>query len=230
MENESIEVPISEEGGTGLPPEIPPSAPSEAPKTDPTAEKVEEVPVPTVPELYELPDGRKVDAKTLYKEHTENLLPEFTRRSQELAELKKGTTLTETKPTEEWVPQTFEELLAKAEERVFKSMEEKQQQQTQVRQEVETQVANQLNEIKALDASLNENALFVHATKYGFRDLKLAHQNMRDMSEMAKKVQGETAKNIAKRQDPVSSTPGATGIRPDPSAFENAAAYLRSLK
>ena len=37
-------------------------------------------------ELFELPDGRKVDAATLQTEWKENFAPEFTRRSQELAE------------------------------------------------------------------------------------------------------------------------------------------------
>jgi len=39
--------------------------------------------------LYKLPDGREVTADEVYKEYVENLLPEFTRRSQELAELKR---------------------------------------------------------------------------------------------------------------------------------------------
>ena len=41
------------------------------------------------PKLYKLPDGREVTADDLYKEHTENLLPEFTRRSQKLAEIER---------------------------------------------------------------------------------------------------------------------------------------------
>ena len=45
--------------------------------------------------LFKLPDGREVSADDLYKEHTEKLLPEFTRRSQELAEYKRQTQETE---------------------------------------------------------------------------------------------------------------------------------------
>ena len=40
-------------------------------------------------EVFELPDGRKVDAKTLSKEWKENFYPEFTRRSQKLSEFQK---------------------------------------------------------------------------------------------------------------------------------------------
>lgn len=40
-------------------------------------------------ETFDLPDGRKVDAKTLSSEWKDKFYPEFTRRSQELAELRK---------------------------------------------------------------------------------------------------------------------------------------------
>jgi hypothetical protein len=40
-------------------------------------------------ELFELPDGRKVDAATLSKEWKENFMPEFTKRSQTLAEIER---------------------------------------------------------------------------------------------------------------------------------------------
>ena len=53
----------------------------------------EEVPVveetPAVDELFELPDGRKVDAATLQTEWKDNFAPEYTRKAQELADLKK---------------------------------------------------------------------------------------------------------------------------------------------
>uniref|UniRef100_A0A7V3N5P3 Uncharacterized protein n=1 Tax=candidate division CPR3 bacterium TaxID=2268181 RepID=A0A7V3N5P3_UNCC3 len=44
--------------------------------------------------LYTLPDGRKVTAEQVYEEY-QKLLPEFTRRSQELSELKKKTEIVE---------------------------------------------------------------------------------------------------------------------------------------
>jgi predicted NAD-dependent protein-ADP-ribosyltransferase YbiA (DUF1768 family) len=45
--------------------------------------------------LFELPDGRKVDASTLSKEWKENFYPEFTRRSQQLADIKRAEAETE---------------------------------------------------------------------------------------------------------------------------------------
>jgi predicted NAD-dependent protein-ADP-ribosyltransferase YbiA (DUF1768 family) len=46
-------------------------------------------------ELFELPDGRKVDSTTLSKEWKENFYPEFTRRSQKLAEIERRNSETE---------------------------------------------------------------------------------------------------------------------------------------
>ena len=40
--------------------------------------------------LYKLPDGREVTADEVFKEYTENLLPEFTRRSQKLKAYEKA--------------------------------------------------------------------------------------------------------------------------------------------
>jgi hypothetical protein len=47
--------------------------------------------------LYKLPDGREVTADDLYREHTENLLPEFTRRSQKLADYERRMAETESR-------------------------------------------------------------------------------------------------------------------------------------
>jgi predicted NAD-dependent protein-ADP-ribosyltransferase YbiA (DUF1768 family) len=59
-------------------------ATEQAPQEQSTSEQVV-----SESKLYKLPDGREVSADDLYKEHTEKLLPEFTRRSQELAEFKR---------------------------------------------------------------------------------------------------------------------------------------------
>lgn len=215
------------------------NVPAEAPSVEPTQETPAPVeaaqPAEPVAELYELPDGRKVDAETLSKEWKQNFYPDYTRKSQELAKVK-----TEPLPTKEtpqspfadptYVPSSYEELLQVAEERALKAIEAKEQARIDAQTTLENAVAGQLDSIKKVDPTLNENALFLHATKYGFRDLSVAYQNMKDMSAIVKSVQQTTAANIAKRNDPVSVTPGATGQRPDPSQFANAREYLRSLK
>ena len=211
-------------------------APSEEPvvETEPTIEPVtptepQEPVQPTEPELYELPDGRKVDAETLSKEWKENFYPEYTRKSQELAQVKQTPQTAPSEPKEEWVPQTYEEIIEKAKQEVFRTIEQTEQQRVEAQQKIEMEVSTQLESLKKTDPTLNENALFQHAMKYKFTDLQLAHQNMKDMNMLVKNVQETTAKNIAKRQDPVSITPGAGVGRPDPRAFGSATDFLRSI-
>ncbi len=223
MPEETMEVVHSE-------PEVTPSEVTPTPEVTPETEPTPAVePEPEV-ELYELPDGRKVDAETLSKEWKENFYPDYTRKSQALAA--KEVTKTEAPSTDpEWVPQSYEELLTVAEQRVFQKMEQKQREEIETRERVENEVVAQLETLKKADPTLNENALFLHANKYGFRDLAVAHQNMKDMNALVKNTQEVTAKNIAKRVDPVSTVPGGTGgSRPDPSAFSSAVEYMRSLK
>lgn len=230
--DESIDVVPSADNGN-----VPAEAPSEQPIVETPAVVETAQPAEPVVELFELPDGRKVDAETLSKEWKENFYPDYTRKSQALAEKDKKpeTLLQNNQPANpyadpEYVPKDFEEILKAAEERALKAFEAKEQARVDQRQAVENAVATQLDTIKQTDPSLNEGALFAHANKYHFTDLGLAYQNMKDMSELTKKVQTTTAANIAKRTDPVSVTPGATGARPDPSNFSSARDYLRSLK
>lgn len=211
----------------------------EAPKVEPVAPPKEETVPPTdppaEPELFELPDGRKVDASTLSKEWKENFYPEYTRKSQELAKVKTGEApiTTETpKPVvdSDWVPQTYAEIVEKAKLSLREDLAREEKERVDSITAVENQVTEQLTAVKTADPTVNENALFQHAMKYGFRDLRLAHQNMKDMAGLVKDVKQSTAKDIAKRNDPVSVIPGATGGRPDPSQFSTARDYLRSLK
>jgi predicted NAD-dependent protein-ADP-ribosyltransferase YbiA (DUF1768 family) len=60
-------------------------------------------------ELFELPDGRKVDSTTLSKEWKENFYPEFTRRSQKLADIERTN-----KETEARNKRTAEESVSKS--------------------------------------------------------------------------------------------------------------------
>lgn len=225
MPDESIDVPSSDETMVVTPVETPSE---ETPEVTPA-------PVETTPEetLYELPDGRKVDAETLSKEWKENFYPEYTRKSQALAAKENiNNNPSEANPFADpnYVPTSYEEILQVAEKRAIEAIDKRNQgieaQQKALEDEVESQIAN----IKSIDPTLDENALFVHANKYGFRDLKLAHENMQAMKAVVKTVQQTTVKNIAKRADPVSTTSNAPkGANPDPSAFSSARDYFRSL-
>lgn len=231
---ESVEAPASADNGN-----IPVDVPNPTPNPDPTpAADPAVTPAPTsdpvVPteELFELPDGRKVDAATLTREWKENFLPDYTRKSQALAAKDKPL---ETQPTSKfadpnYVPQTYEEIILAAEQRALEKVDAREQARLDRDKALGDAVEAQLTEVRKTDPNLNENALFQHATKYGFQNLVAAHKNMRDMSDMVKKVQTKTATDITKRNDPVSIQPGAGGARSDPSQFSSAREYLKSLQ
>lgn len=229
-EEERVDALPSEDNGNVAVDDIKPATPSaNASIVEPGATTESKV------ELFDLPDGRKVDAETLAREFKENFIPEFTRKSQELAELKKGTINNDNTSTPkfyedpEWQPETYAELIAIAKEEVKGDLEARENARIEQHQAIENAVISQLTELKTFDPALNENALFLHANKYGFKDLKLAHQNMKDMSDVIKRTQTTTAANIAKRVDPVSISPGATGAKSNPSNFGSAIDYLRSI-
>jgi hypothetical protein len=228
MPEESIEVVHSDD----TPEEVADTPSEPVVETETPAEPVETVET-TEPEvvLYDLPDGRKVDADGVAQEYR-NLLSDYTKKSQELATYKAP--INETKPTNplndpDYVPATYAELAQQIKEETLREIEQRQNAEAQARQALEDSISAQLTEIKTADPNLNENSLFEHATKYGFRDLKMAHQNMRDMNAVVKKAQEVTVANIAKRADPVSGNPAASGARPDPSNFSSSVEYLRSL-
>lgn len=243
--SESMEVPSSEANPEPQAPEATPSeeTPEEGtpvePEVDPENPEPETPETPT-DELYELPDGRKVDGATLAKEWKENFLPDYTRKSQELSTYKKepGNEQLPTEATPEnpfanpdYVPQSYEEIIKAAEDRAYARIQSEKTAEQQAYKDAENAVVEQLNKVKEIDPNVDENKLFLHANKYGFRDLPTAYQNMKDMGLIAKTVQKQTVENINKRKDPVSVSNGApVGTPPDPSGFESATAYLRSLK
>lgn len=221
MPDETIEVVPSDDGG---------NEPIETP-----SEPIIEPLVTPEPELYELPDGRKVDAETLSKEWKENFYPDYTRKSQALAAKEQPIVQNDqtTNPIEDpnWIPNSYGEIIKIAKAEVKADLEREQQAQVQRQQEIESNVAGELAAVKKIDSSVNENALFLHANKYKFNSLIDAHQNMKDMADLAKNVQQTTVSNIAKRADPVSVSQGASGgVKPDASQFSSATDYLRALQ
>lgn len=205
------------------------------------AAPAEEAPAETTPaaepELFELPDGRKVEAaelSTLWREH---FYPEYTKKSQDLAALTRGpqqqTPEQTTDPLEDpnYIPPTYGELAAQIEQRILGGMQERQQQEAAAKQALEDNAIAQLTEVKAADPTVNEARLFQHAMKYQFTDLRLAHASMRDMDEAVKAAMTHTKESAAGRVDPVSSRPGAAaGGTLDPDSFASSVDYLRALK
>lgn len=205
-------------------PEETTETPSEA-TTEETTEEVAEQPatetpsepeVPSEPEapLYELPDGRKVDAETVIQEY-KNLQSDYTRKSQRLAEIEKEPIQNNEKPANpwedpEWIPETAQELIEAAKGALKAEQEAERQAQEAHRQRVEQLVDSELGEIKKLDPSVNENLVFQHATKYGFNSLVSAYNNMKDMQIAVKSTERKTTQNIQKRAaDPVATKANA---------------------
>jgi len=245
MDEESIAAEPSEDNGN-VPAEevgnISEESPSEQLPEEPKGEepKAEADTSQVEPELYELPDGRKVDAETLSREWKENFLPEFTRKSQALKALdekKDVINKAEEKPYQDpdWTPQTYAELIELAKQEVKQDLEQSKIREVEHRKALEDAVITELTELKKQDPTLNENSLFLHANEYrdkygvSFPNLTAAYKHMKDVQSLTKTVQQTTAKNIAKRSDPVSIVPGNTGTVPDPSSFGTAVEFLRGL-
>ena len=234
-------------------PETPPTPPEKkddpvdpAKPVDPVAPKPEET-------LYDLPDGRKVDATTLAKEFKENFLPEFTRKSQDLAAYERGEK--PGKPQDgknlnnppdpnapkwkdpNYVPENYAEVIEIATEEAEKRIQAREQAEQERVKGVQSAIEATLTEIKKTDPNLDENSLFQHANKYGFTDLMKAHANMKDIKQAAVDAEQNAIKNLRTRDtDPIAGgDSGATS--PDDgvdmssiSGFSNAVEFLGRVK
>lgn len=218
----------------------------EAPKVDP------EPPAPDAtkiePDTYDLPDGRKVDGKTLMKEWKENFLPDYTKKAQELAALKRGEKPEINKPSDDdipdwkkpdYVPETYAELAEKIEQEILDKAKKAQEKQEAEQKALTDAIESDIAEIKKIDPSIDENLIFAHANKFGFRDLKQAHTNYKAMKEVELATEQRVLKNIQTRKETnvsdgktVKVSPPATdGITYDPyNVNQSASEYLQSLK
>jgi len=174
-------------------------------------------PVKAEENLVELPDGRKLPPKEAEVEYR-NLYSEFTRKSQKLATYEKGNESNHINNQntdvgkQEWIPETWDEVLERSKQALREDMEKEKTQEQQFRTETETRIRSELDELKKSDPTLNENQLFNHALKYKnpdgtpvFTSLTAAYQNMKDMYTSVRKASETTAQNILKRNaDPIS--------------------------
>lgn len=209
-------------------PEAEEAAPAEQPAEETTAPE---------PELFELPDGRKVDAAELSTLWKEEFMPEFTRRSQDLAALRQGqqhpSPAEDADPLKDpnYIPPTYDELAAQIETRILTGMADRQQKEAEARKAIEDTAITQLAAVKAADPDVNEPALFQYAMKHGFTDLTKAHSAMKERDDAVKAAMTHVKQNATERQDPVSARPGAAaGGALDPDSFGSSVAYLRALK
>lgn len=229
-------VPVADPAPAPAPEPSPEPAPTEEPKVDPTPETP-----PAEPTLYELPDGRKVDAETLQREWKENFLPEFTRKSQRLAEIERSGKDNINRPDDEpewkkpdYVPSNYAEVIELAKREALNEIKSTYEQEQARVKAVQDAVDSEIADIKKIDPKLDENALFQHANKYGFSSLKHAYSNMQDLRKVILDTEQRTVKNLKTREtDPVATTPGGDipGEDIDPvTKFESASEYLDFIK
>lgn len=236
-ETPAVETPTD----TETPSEEVPEKTEETPEVDPT----EEAPVVEDDGLFELPDGRRVTAAEAQREWKENFLPEFTRKSQELARLKSGDkdiTSPSTEMKKEWkdpdyVPKSYAEIVEIAKAEAIQEIREQAKAEEARIETIKSEIDAAIADIKKIDPKLDENALFNHANKYGFQDLKAAHQNMRDMQKVAVHTEQKVLKNVKTREsDPVSDAASPVSKEDDSfdpktmSQFDSASDFLAFLK
>lgn len=238
--------PAPEATPSPAPQEETPVVETPAPVVEPVTPPVEETPAvvdPAPSQLFKLPDGREVDAAGLQREY-ENLLPEFTRKSQRLAELERGTQpqpINKEEPAwkdPNYQPKDWAEAIEIAKQVALDEMRGEQQAAQAAEAETRNQVEAQLTAVKALDPKVDENALFEHAVKFGFNNLTHAHANMKAIAEAVVSAEQRTLKNLQNRaNDPVATIPtpapvaNANEYAPvNPASFRGALDFLDSLK
>jgi hypothetical protein len=201
-------------------PVAPVEAPVTTPVTDPTAPVATEV---AQAAQYALPDGKMVDAETLSREWKENFLPEYTRKSQELAAQKaKLQPVEEPQPpaqapwaNPEWQPGNYQELAEGVQQQVWKQILNAANAEEQQKQERDAYVQREIEEIKSLDPKADVHRVMSHAAKYAFQSLLPAFQNMKAMEESERRVEERVMNNMkARAQEPVGIPGGSLGGTP----------------
>lgn len=210
-----------------------PVTPSETKTEEPVVvETPVETPAAEAPKLYKLPDGREVDADGLKAEY-ENLLPEFTRKSQRVAELERAhdpniNNLPEWKK-EGYVPKSYAELVELGKQEALAEIARVADAEQAERTRITAAVDAQVSALKAKDPKLDENALFAHANKYGFRDLGLAYENMSALKTV--ELATEQRLKAKPKPDPIATGSGAgAGSVPRYPQATSATEFLSRLK
>lgn len=230
-------------------PEAAAAAPAAAVQETESADSGSAAQPQSAPKTYKYGD-RELSADELYEETTKNLLPAFTRATQELSTIKgsKGNSITKTeepaqaatpKPWEDpnWVPEKYGDIVKVATEVAKEELKREQQQEAEAIASAQTEVDNAIAEIKKTDPGLNEDALFKHLNDFGFTDLKLGYANYKMVQEAKKTTAIETANRVRTRQaEPIAGKSGVVAADDgayDPSnvgRFESAADALRAIK
>lgn len=194
--------------------ELTPSVTEVTPSEEPAVEVPVETPAVETPTetLYKMPDGRELTGAQV-KEEYEKLLPDYTQKSQKLAELtrEKDPNINNTPEwkREGYVPKSYAEIIEIAETQALERIVKAGEAEEAKRAEVTAQVDAQVKALKAKDPKLDENILFAHANKYGFRDLNMAYENLAEMKKVAVVTEERILKG--KKIDPIATRTGSGG-------------------
>lgn len=183
--------------------------------------------------LYKYGD-RELTGDQFYEEVMGNLLPEYTRKAQELARLggagTKGPDITINSPQEvptdevpywenpDWKPESAADLVKATTDMIQYGAERGQRAQAAREAVIENEAKIILEAIKKVDPNLNEDLLFAHANKYHFDDLTAAYINMKDTIRIADEQRQEGARTAAAKQaDPIA---GRSGFSADDDGYD----------
>lgn len=206
-----------------------PVTPSEEPAVAPAEVETPAVEEPVAePEKFQMPDGRMLTGAEVKAEY-ENLNRDYTQKSQKLAELTRDE-VPEWKK-EGYTPKSYAEIVELGKQEALREMEARASAEEARRAEVSQQVEAQVAALKAKDPKLDENALFAHATKYGFRDLNLAYANMSEIKTVARVTEERVLQGVKKKTDPIATGTGTgSGSAPRYPQASSATEFLSRLK
>jgi hypothetical protein len=195
-----------------------------------TPSETEEVAAATSEPTTETEESTDTPADDFYKNQYENLQKDYTRKAQELAALKSKPSEPKeqepewTKP--DWQPKTWQEAIEAGKQAALREVAPAltEYQQTRQQRELSAQIQSaaeaEMTEIKTLDPKVDENAVYTHATKYGFANLKSAYQNLIDMRGLAKSEQQRVLKNLKIRNEEPVGVSGATSPEDDAPSYQ----------
>ncbi len=200
-----------------------------------TAGIVPEQPIEPAEEVEETQQEPEAPKEDFYKKQYENLLPDYTRKSQKLAELEKINIEPKVEQPEwtkpDWQPKTWQEATEAGKQAALREIapllnEVQQAKQQREATEQARQVADaEMAEIKVLNPKVNEDLVYQHATKYGFPSLKSAYQNLIDMQGLQKTTQQKVLRNLNQRNSEPVGVSGATTPVDDTPSYQEIAGF-----
>lgn len=171
------------------------------------------------------PEGQAPQEPTTVPEKDyKELLADYTRKSQELAAIKsqsdpkapvqKVEVPWEKDPT--WDAKSYQDLAAplaaKIKEEVWQSIIDEGEREEREAAERQQFVEREVEQLKAIDPSVNVNKVLAHAQKYAFSSLIPAYQNMAAIEEAVARAEERTLRNVKSRSaEPVGSPSAQPG-------------------